>query len=60
MLFLQTRSGLVAAKHIVRISAINTRELPTQSYHEIDYVHGGEARSTTATEDAVIDFLEQQ
>jgi hypothetical protein len=53
MLFLDSRSGLIAAKHIVRIGAINTRQLPIQSFHEIDYAHGGEARSTTATADAV-------
>ena len=59
MLFLSTRSGLVAAKHIVRIGAVNTREQPILSYREIDYVHGGEARSTTATVDAVTAFWEQ-
>ena len=57
MLFLETATGLVAAKHIVRIGAVNTR--PGRSFHEIDYVHGGEARSTIASEAAVQDFLEE-
>ena len=56
MLFLETRSGLVAAKHVVRIEAVNTR--PTGDYHRVDYVHGGEPRETTATAEAVERFVE--
>ena len=58
MLFLETAAGLVAAKHIVRVGAINTR--PERSWHEIDFNHGGEARSTTASAEAVEYFLEEQ
>jgi len=56
MLFLETRSGLLAGKHIVLIGRVNTT--PSGRYHEIDYVCGGEARSTTASADAVTDFLD--
>ena len=58
MLFLETETGeLIAGKHIVRIGGLNTR--PTRSWHEIDYVHGGEARSTTASRQAVDNFLSE-
>ena len=56
MLFMSTRAGLIAGNHVVRIGAVNTR--PTGNFHEIDYVHGLEARSTTATADDVEDFLD--
>lgn len=56
MLFLSTRSGLLAAKHIVLIGAVNTR--PAGNFHEIDFQLGGEARSTTATAADVEDFLD--
>ncbi len=59
MLFLSTRTGLVSHRAIVKIGAINTRTPPIQSFHEIDYVCGTEARSTTATADAVADFLDE-
>jgi hypothetical protein len=56
MLFLETEVGeLIAAKHIVRIGGLNTR--PSRAWHDIDYLHGGEARSTTASAEAVEDFL---
>lgn len=58
MLFLETESGaLIAGKHIVRIGGLNTRT--NRSWHEIYYVHGGEARSTTASQSAVQQFLEE-
>jgi hypothetical protein len=58
MLFLETEAGeLIAAKHIVRIGGLNTR--PTRSWHDIDYVHGGDARSTTASAEAVEYFLDE-
>jgi hypothetical protein len=55
-MFLETQSGLIAARYIVRISAVNTR--PSGNYHEIEYTCGGEARETRASEDAVADFLD--
>jgi hypothetical protein len=59
MKFLQTQtSGLLAAKHIVLIGAINTRSAGN-SYHEIDYAHGGEAKSTRATAEAVNNFFDE-
>jgi hypothetical protein len=48
--------ALIGAHYIVRIGGLNTR--PTRRWHEIDYVHGTEAHSTTATEDGVAEFLE--
>ncbi len=57
MLFLDTECGLIAAKHVVRIGGLNTRS--SRSWHDIDYVHGGEARSTTASREAVEQFLEE-
>lgn len=56
MQFLSTQAGLIAARHIVRISALNTR--PSGNYHEIDYVHGTEPRETRASEADVADFLD--
>jgi hypothetical protein len=57
VLFLRTQSGLISARHIVRISGLNTRS--TGNYHEIDYMCGQEARETRATEDDVHEFLEE-
>jgi hypothetical protein len=58
VIFLETERGdLIAAKHIVRIGPLETRPNTDRTWHEIDYVHGGEARSTTATADAVLVFL---
>lgn len=57
MFFLQTDSGLIAAKHIVRIGGLNTRPHIPRRWHEIDYQHGREARSTTASAEAVQEFL---
>ena len=57
MRFLQTEMGaLIGAPHIVRIGGLNTRA--TRRWHEVDYVHVPEAHSTTATEQAVSDFLD--
>jgi hypothetical protein len=56
VLFLQTRSGLIAASAIVRISALNTRS--TGNYHEIEYCVGNEPRETRASEDDVAGFLD--
>lgn len=55
MLFLQTLSGLISARHIVRIGGLNTRS--TGNYYEIEYCVGTESRETRATEDDVNDFL---
>lgn len=56
MLFLQTEAGeLIAAKHIVRIGGLNKRT--HRSWHDIDYVHGGDARTTTASAESVEYFL---
>ena len=55
---LTTRAGDINAAHIVRISALCVRR--TGNYHEIDFNHGTEARSTTATEDDVNEFREAQ
>jgi hypothetical protein len=56
--FLETENGdLIAAKAVVRIGPLNTRTHITRRWHEIDYVHGSEAHSTTASEDAVAYFL---
>lgn len=56
MLFLRTEAGaLIAAKHIVCIHGLNSR--PHRSWHDIDYVHGGDARTTTASQADVEDFL---
>lgn len=54
-IFIQTRSGLVNAAHVVLISGLCAR--PTGNYHEIDYTHGTEVRRTMATEEAVEQFL---
>ena len=60
MLFLETERGdLIAGKHIVRIGPLNTRSTHSRCWHDIDYVHGGEARSTTASREAVEDFLQE-
>ncbi len=56
MLFLRTASGLLSARHIVRIGGLNTRS--TGNYHEVEYCVGNEPRETRATEDDVHDFLE--
>jgi hypothetical protein len=56
MLFLQTEAGaLIAAAYIVRIGGLNTRTHRT--WHEIDYVHGTDACTTTASAEAVERFL---
>lgn len=56
MLFLETENGeLIAEKYIVRIGALSTR----RCWHKIDYQHGGEPRTTTASEAAVKRFLTQ-
>jgi hypothetical protein len=57
MLFLETRSGLLAANAIVLIGGLCVR--PTGNYFEIDYNHGQEARSTIASEEDVQDFLDE-
>jgi hypothetical protein len=54
-MFLNTQSGLISARHIVRIGGLNTRS--TGNYHEIEYCVGSEPRETRATEDDVADFL---
>jgi hypothetical protein len=60
MLFLQTETGsLIAGKFITRIGALNTRPNNPRRWHEIDYVHGQDGCSTTASEDAVQDFLDE-
>lgn len=60
MLFLSTERGdLIAAKHIVRIGPLNSRPQFNRFWHEIDYVHGGEACTTTASREAVDDFLSE-
>jgi len=60
MLFLETESGdLIAAKHIVRIGPLNTRRHTDRRWHDIAYCVGTEPHETTATEQAVADFLEE-
>ena len=59
MKFLQTQTGLISTKRLVRIGPINTRPAPIPSWHEIDYVHGLEARSTRATAEAVNNLFDQ-
>jgi hypothetical protein len=56
-MFLQTSSGLIHSRAIVRISALNTRT--TGDFHEIEYHIGTEARETRATADAVATFLSE-
>jgi hypothetical protein len=57
--FLQTERGdLVAARFIVRIGGLNSRPQFNRFWHDIDYVHGKEPRSTTASREAVADFME--
>jgi hypothetical protein len=56
MQYLQTQSGLVAARYIVRVGGLNSRS--TGNYHEVDYVCGREARETRASAEAVADFLQ--
>jgi hypothetical protein len=58
MLFLTTQSGLIAAKHLVRIGNINHRPAPIPAWHEIDYNHSGEAKSTRATAESVNLFFD--
>jgi hypothetical protein len=58
MLFLQTESGLISARHIVRIGGLNTR--PSGNYHEVEYCVGNEPRETRASEDDVADFLDDE
>lgn len=61
MRFLQTEHGeLIAAKYIVRIGGLNSRPQFQRYWHEIDYVHGGEARATTASQKAVEEFLAEE
>lgn len=61
MRFLQTEMGdLIAGKHIVRIGGLHSRPQLKRFWHEIDYVHGGEARTTTASREAVEDFLSEE
>jgi hypothetical protein len=56
--FLTCRGGaLIAANYIVSISPLVVRA--TGCHHEIEYCVGAEARSTTASEDSVIEFLEE-
>ena len=60
--FLSTRSGLIAEHAIVRIGPLCIWDRK-ENDHEIDYTHGNgpeAARSTTATEVAVQEFLEAQ
>ena len=58
MIFLETESGdLIAATAIVRIGPLNTRTHIARRWHDVDYHVGSEPRSTTATADAVADFL---
>jgi hypothetical protein len=56
MLFLNTRSGLIAERAIDLIESLCIR--PTGNFHRIEYHVGNEARETRATEEAVQDFLE--
>ena len=59
MFFLTCRGGaLIAANHVVSIGPLVVRN--TGCHHEIEYAVGAEARSTTATEEAVQDFLDEQ
>ena len=58
MRFLETSSGLVAAKAIVLIGGLNTR--PTGNFHLIEYCVGSEPRTTRATQEAVQVFLDDQ
>lgn len=61
MRFLVTERGdLIAARAVVRIGPLNTRPHNARRWHEIDYVHGGEPRLTTASEQAVQEFLEEE
>lgn len=56
MHFLFTERGdMIAASAIVRIGPLNTR--PTRQWHDIEYCVGSDPRETTATEDAVNEFL---
>jgi hypothetical protein len=58
--FLQTERGdLIAANYVVRIGGLNSRPQFNRFWHEIDYVHGKAARSTTASQEAVADFMER-
>jgi hypothetical protein len=54
MLFLETRSGSIAANSIDAISAVHIRA--TGNFHEIDFHVGREPRLTFATEAAVAAF----
>jgi hypothetical protein len=58
MLFLTARGGqLIAAKHIVSISGLMIRD--TGNVHDIEYCVGSEPRATQASEEDVLDFLEE-
>ena len=60
MRFLQTEAGsLIAGKYIVAIRGLNSRPQFNRFWHEVDYAHGMEIRSTTASADAVANFLEE-
>ncbi|MGH9642363.1 MAG: hypothetical protein ACRD3Q_08040 [Terriglobales bacterium] len=61
MRFLQTEHGdLIAASAIVRIGALNSRLQFNRYWHEVDYANGNEPHSTTASADAVEEFLEEE
>jgi diaminopimelate decarboxylase len=57
MLFLETRSGLLAADAVDLIESVCVRS--TGNFHRIHYHIGSEARETTATEQAVANFLQE-
>jgi hypothetical protein len=57
--FLQTKSGLLNANAIVRIGPVRVWDKKAND-HEIDYRHGQEARTTSATAVDVQTFLEAQ
>ena len=59
MKFIQTQIGLITQSTRVRIGPINIRPAPIPSWHDVDYAHGNEARSTRATAEAINNFFDQ-
>jgi hypothetical protein len=58
MTFLDTRDGLIAKRAIVRLKPLCVDNGVT--IYRVDYTHGDEPHTTTATDDAVETFLSAQ